>query len=176
MAAAPQPIPELLTLEEYLHTAYHPDCDFVDGYLEERNVGEREHSILQIALGAWFFNHRTEWKLVVMSEQRTRISRDRVRLPDLCLVAADAPRESVTSTPPLLAVEILSREDRINRVSQRLDDFLTMGVEHIWLLDPIERVAYTYSAGGLKLVQEARLVIPNTPIYLDLPELFSALD
>ncbi len=31
-------VPQLLSIEEYLHTSYHPDCDFVDGHLEERNV------------------------------------------------------------------------------------------------------------------------------------------
>jgi hypothetical protein len=40
-----------LSLEEYLHTSYRPDCDFVDGQIEERNVGERERSVLQIAIG-----------------------------------------------------------------------------------------------------------------------------
>jgi hypothetical protein len=39
MAAATQPVPALLSLEEYLRTSYHPDCDFVDGHLEERNLG-----------------------------------------------------------------------------------------------------------------------------------------
>jgi hypothetical protein len=38
MAAATTTLPAILTLEEYLHTAYHPDCDFVDGILEEREA------------------------------------------------------------------------------------------------------------------------------------------
>ena len=46
MAAAAQTISDLLTLEEYLRTSYRPDCEFVDGVLEERNVGEYEHSNL----------------------------------------------------------------------------------------------------------------------------------
>jgi len=165
-----------LSLEEYLHTAYRPDCDFVDGELEERNVGEREHSILQIALGAWFFNRRSEWRIVVMSEQRTRVAENRVRLPDVCIVSADAPFEKVTLTPPLIAIEILSAEDRIHRVIQRLDDFLQMGVPNLWLLDPIDRTASIYTSAGLRLVETPRLTIPNSPIYLDLPEIFSALD
>ncbi len=176
MATATQIVPAQLTLEEYLHTSYRPDCEFVDGVLEERSVGEREHSILQIALGAWFFNRRKEWKIVVMSEQRTRVSDANVRIPDVCLVSADAPNEKVTLTPPILAIEILSPEDRISRVLIRLKDFLTMGVEHIWLLDPIERCAFVYTGDGLRLAQEDRLGIPGSPIYLDLPEIFSALD
>jgi Uma2 family endonuclease len=176
MAALAQPDPELLTIEEYLQTTYEPDCDFVDGYLEKRNVGERDHSILQAALAAWFFNHRKEWKIVVMSEQRTRVAKARVRLPDVCLVLEDAPRERVTLTPPLLAIEILSPEDRISRVITRLDDFIKMGVANVWVLDPDERTAFVYTYAGLSRAGNDRLEIPNTPIYLDLPALFSVLD
>ena len=56
MAAATQSVPALLTLDEYLRTSYHPDCDFVDDHIEERNLGDFEHSTIQIAIGAWFFN------------------------------------------------------------------------------------------------------------------------
>src|ERR1051326_4137326 len=33
----------LVTLEEYLNTAYSPDREYVDGVVVERNVGERPH-------------------------------------------------------------------------------------------------------------------------------------
>lgn len=32
--------PTLLSIEEYLRSSYHPDADFVDGEIEERNLGE----------------------------------------------------------------------------------------------------------------------------------------
>jgi len=34
----------LVSVDEYLHTSYDPDCDYVDGAIVERNVGERDHS------------------------------------------------------------------------------------------------------------------------------------
>jgi Uma2 family endonuclease len=176
MAVFAQPEPALLTIEEYLRTAYEPDCDFVDGHLEERNVGERDHSVLQAALAAWFFNHRKEWKIVVMAEQRTRVSDSRVRLPDVCLVLEDAPRERVTVTPPLLAIEILSPEDRIGRVIKRLDDFLKMGVANVWVIDPDERSAFVYTSGDLRRVAGDTLHVPNSAVFLDLPSIFVALD
>lgn len=27
-----------ISVEEYLHTVYRPDCDYVDGVVEERNL------------------------------------------------------------------------------------------------------------------------------------------
>ena len=177
MAAAAQTVPSLMTIEEYLKTAYHPDRDFVDGHLEERNMGGAKHGLLQMQLGYWFISHQADWRIRVISELRTRVSETRVRLPDVCVVPMDgALAEDVRVTPPLLAIEILSPDDRMNRVIERLDDLLAMGVEHLWLLDPEERTAYTYTESGLKLVKTPELRVPDSPIYVNLAELFSALD
>jgi hypothetical protein len=46
---------------EYLATSYEPDAEFEDGVLIERNVGERDHSWLQAALAAYFFQRRRLW-------------------------------------------------------------------------------------------------------------------
>lgn len=35
-----------MTPQQYLATSYKPDCDFVDGELQERNLGELEHSAM----------------------------------------------------------------------------------------------------------------------------------
>jgi Uma2 family endonuclease len=166
----------LLSIEEYLRTSYRPDCDFVDDHIEERNLGEYEHSTVQIALGAWFFNHRAEWQIRVTSEFRTRVSSNRVRIPDISVIPHEGPVEKIRVTPPILCIEILSPEDRMPRVLLRLNDFVAMGVPNLWLIDPIERAAFTYTREGLRLVDTPRLTIENSPIYLDLPELFSALD
>ena len=39
-----------LSVEEYLHSSYEPDADYVDGFLEERNLGEFDHGDLQWAV------------------------------------------------------------------------------------------------------------------------------
>ncbi len=178
MATAARIEPSLLTLDEYILTSYRPDCDFVDGYLEERILGTPKHAYLQMKLGAWFGAREKEWNIVVMGDVRTRVGINRVRLPDVAILVKesadfDAP---LLQTPPLIAIEILSPEDRLNRVTIRLGDFLTMGVPFIWLIDPVKRAAYTYTAAGLQPANTQRLTLPNSPIYLDLPELFAALD
>ena len=177
MAAATVAPPQI-TLEQYLHTAYHPDCDFVDGHLEERTMGGTRHARLQMQLGHWFILHEREWNVCVMSELRTRVSPTRVRLPDVTVANYDAAlkEEDVRTTPPLIAIEILSPDDRINRVVVRLKDFLNMGIPHVWLLDPVEQVAFIYTHAGLKLVEEAIIAVPESPVFLDLTRLFSTLD
>ncbi len=168
--------PAVLSLEEYLQTVYRPDCDFVDDHIEERNVGERDHNRMQLLIGAWFLNHEKTWNVEAIPEQRTRVTPTRVRVPDICVVRRDIPLEQVTVTPPLLCIEVLSPEDRLARTTRVLDDYAAMGVEHLWIIDPYDRVGYIYQPGGkLQLVTD-RLAIPETQIYLDLPILFAALD
>lgn len=176
MATATHPVSGTLTIDEYLRSIYHPDRDFVDDHLEERNLGEFEHSTIQSALSAWFFTHRTAWKIRVASEYRTRVSKSRVRIPDVSIFLNDGLKEKVRTTAPLLCIEILSPEDRMPRVLKRLDDFLDMGVASLWLIDPVERQAFVYDRNGLRLIDGPRLELPGSPIFLNLPELFSALD
>ena len=169
-------LPGLIPIEEYLASSYEPDLEYVDGVLEEKNMGEWDHSFLQMAIGAWFFNHRAEWGIDVLAEYRTRTSKTRVRLPDVCVVRQGEGKERVRVTPPLLCIEILSPEDRPGRLMKRLDDFVAMGAENLWILDPSDRSAATYSRFGMKAVEGDRLQIAGTGIYLDVAAIFETLD
>ena len=169
-------LPERISIDEYLATSYEPDLEFVDGVLEEKNMGEWEHSLLQIAVGAWFFSHRDDWGINVVTEYRTRTAMTRVRLPDVCVVRRGGPKERVGVTAPLVVIDILSPEDRPGRVMRRLDEFVAMGTENIWVLDPSDRSAATYSRSGMKPVSGKRLEVEETPIYLELAEVFAVLD
>ena len=168
--------PTLLSIEEYLRTSYHPDADFVDGEIEKRNLGKYEHARLQWLIGLFFGNQEKLWKIQGVTEQRIRCAQSRIRVCDLALLSSDAPREDVTETPPLFCIEILSPEDRIPRAKLVLADYLAMGVQNIWLIDPMRRAAYTFDATGLHEADPTNLTIPNTPIHLDLTEAFAAID
>lgn len=161
-----------LSLEAYLHTSYRPDCDYVDGEVEERNLGEREHARLQAAIVAWFFAKIKDWNIDVLPEQRTRVSATRVRIPDVCLVSLDLPYEKIIAHPPLAVIEILSPEDRVRRYNERLEDYRRMGVRNIWVVDPETRKGYDWASGWQ---ETERFAVAGTPIFLSLPEIFAAL-
>ena len=171
MATQPAPMP----IEQYLTTSYSPDVDFIDGYLEERNFGEFDHARLQAIISAIFVTSEAAWHMIGVAEQRIRVDQTRVRICDIALLRADAPREKVTSTLPFLCLEIMSPEDRLSRAKIVLGDYLRMGVEHIWLLDPMRRVAYTFDRSGLH-ENEGALLISGTGIRLDVDALFARLD
>ena len=168
--------PSLLSINDYLHTSYEPDSDFVDGFIEERNLGEIEHSTFQLAIGSWFWNRRSDWRIYPVTEQRIRVAPDRVRVCDVAVLPLEARREKVTTTTPLVCIEILSPEDRLSRAKLVLSDYLRMGVPNLWLVDPLRRAAFTFDVAGLHEADPTALTVPNTPIHLDLTEAFAALD
>lgn len=168
--------PALLPIDEYLRTSYKPDVDFVDGEIKERHLGEFEHARLQTVLSALFYASEKRWGVTSVVEQRIRVAKNIVRICDLAILRADAPREKVTETAPLICIEILSPEDRLSRAERVLADYRAMGVKNIWLIDPIRRSAHTFDAKGLHHADPTRLGVTGTAILLDLTEPFAALD
>ena len=163
-----------IPVEEYLTTRYRPDCDYIDGEVEERNLGEFEHATIQGRLIFWFISNEDKWQIRVLPEQRLQVKPENYRVPDVMVLRRDQPVEKIFTRPPLLIVEVLSSEDRMSRVRRVMDDYLAMGVEHVWLLDPLRREAYRCTANGFEKTTE--LQIPGSPIHLALPEIFRALD
>ena len=159
-------------IETYLKTSYHPDRDYVDGEIEERNSGEFDHASIQMALLAWFYARRSEWNIHVLPELRVRVSTTRVRIPDVCLISRDSPIEQVIIHPPVVVIEILSPEDRVQRYNGRLEDYRAMGVKNIWVLDPATQAGFDWIAGWHRT---ERFEAAGTPIYLDVREIFDSL-
>lgn len=139
----------LVPLAEYLHTSYRPDCDYIDGTLLDRNVDQYEHARLQGLIVTALMNREREWRIHVLTAQRVRIRETRYRVPDVVVLAEDAPRPRVIEQAPLLCIEVLSPEDRLSEIAERANDYQTLGVEQTWIFDPVQKRVYVYSAGGL---------------------------
>ena len=177
MAMATLPIDEpLVTVEEYLHTSYRPDCDYVDGRIEERNAGEYDHGLLQIVLGHLFMINRAAWGVQPVADVRVQVKPTRFRCPDVLVTRAGEPREQILTRPPFIAIEILSPEDRLSRMQEKVDDYLGFGIENIWIIDPEARRAWTADRFGLHPVESGELTVLGTPIRVMLSELFAELD
>ncbi|HEY6968647.1 MAG TPA: Uma2 family endonuclease [Candidatus Angelobacter sp.] len=163
----------LITVSEYLKTSYRPDCDYVNGRLEERNEGEHDHAASQAALVLWFGQRQQEWNIEVLPEQRMQISAARFRVPDVCLVCLDQPVEQILTKPPLACIEILSPEDTMRRMQERVEDYRRFGVKNIWILDPGTRKGYDCGTSGW--LEATEFQIAGTPIRLLLADLFSRM-
>lgn len=139
----------LISVEEYLKTTYRPDCDYIDGEVLERNVGEFKHGRLETVIGAWLFSRETRWHIRAAAEVRLKVTARRFRIPDVMILSADAPEEAVVVTPPLVCIEILSTCDTLKEIWDRTQDYLGIGVPVCWIIDPVSRRGWTVTTAGL---------------------------
>lgn len=161
-----------ISLEQYLKTAYEPDAEFVDGEIEERNVGEYDHNAVQKAILLWFARHEKEWGIRCIQEQRTRLSASRVRIPDVSVFARSLPIEQVFTQPQRVAIEVLSPEDRHCKVQEKIDEYRDFQIPNIWIIDPVKRIGWDCS--DVNWIRKDRFVVKGSAIYLDLHELDAA--
>jgi Uma2 family endonuclease len=166
----------LISVSEYLSTSYRPDCDYVDGEIQERNLGEYDHGKLQLFVGAFFLGKRAEWQIRVVTETRVQVKETRFRVPDVCVLAGDAPTEQILRYPPLLCIEVLSPSDTIARMREKIRDYLEMGVRQVWLFDPSSRSAMLCEGNTMTEQREGVLKLPGTAIEIELAQVFSVLD
>ncbi len=164
----------MVALSEYLRTSYSPDCEWVDGEVKERNMGEGSHSVVQSFFIKYFGRREEEWGIRVLPELRTQVSATHFRVPDVLLMRSSDPFEEIVRTPPLLCIEVLSPEDRMTEMQDKIDDYLQMGVEAIWVVDPVRRKAFAVERGALTPATE--LTVPGTPIRVAVQEVFVELD
>jgi Uma2 family endonuclease len=166
----------LIPVSEYLSTTYRPDCDYVDGELQERNVGERPHAMLQGLLFSIFNANRRVWNVVAATEMRVQTGINRFRIPDVCVLRRSDPVDPIVHVAPLVCIEVLSPSDTIQRMQERIDDYVHMGVQNVWLVDPITRNAWIATADRSHNHVDAELTVPGTPIRISLADLFAELD
>jgi len=167
--------PVLIPVEEYLNTSYHPDCDYVDGQILERNMGEKPHSRLQGFFAAFFRSREDEWNIEVLTEQRLQINPTRYRIPDVMVTSLEGPDELIVRTPPILCVEIFSSKDRPRKTQERADDYARIGVQATWAIDPWRHRAYAAAADGVLHEEPGALRVAGTPISITVAAVFDEL-
>ncbi len=166
----------LIPVEEYLRTTYRPDRDYVDGEVLERNLGERDHSTLQRELIVYFRARKREWKVFVYPEQRVQVGARRFRIPDICVYVGAPPKEQIFRTPPFICIEVLSPEDRMARVQDRIDDYLKFGVRYVWVINPENRRVWVYRQTGSTEIKDGILRTQDPSLTVSLTEIFAGLD
>jgi len=164
----------LVSVQEYLAASFRPDRDYVDGELQERNSGERPHGRTQGRLFAFLLQREGEWGICAIPEQRVQVSPTRFRVPDLCVILASDPVEPIVRQAPVLCVEILSREDTVSRLNERISDYFQMGVRYVWVIDPLTRQAFCYTPGEMHEVLDGMLRTKDPEIAVPLAEIFEA--
>ncbi len=161
----------LVPLSEYLGHTYDPDCEYVDGILVERNVGEISHSDAQ---GRTYLFVQTQirgfWAGV---EVRVQVRAERFRIPDVTIVRGGKPSGRIITAPPEIAVEIQSPDDRASDIQDKIDDYLAFGVPCVWAIRPDTRSAWIHTNEGTHKAKDGVLRNPAGDIEVPLSAIFA---
>ncbi|MBV9294515.1 MAG: Uma2 family endonuclease [Acidobacteriaceae bacterium] len=160
-----------ISVEEYLKTVYRPDCDYIDGLVEERNLGERDHAWMQARLVTFFMSRFRETGIAALPEWRFQVKPTRFRIPDVVLTRGK-PDEQILTKPPLLCIEILSPEDTVSRLNERVRDYLDFGVPVVWVIDPVERRVWIYRTSGMEDATGEFIKLDDTTLEVPFSDIF----
>jgi Uma2 family endonuclease len=162
-----------ITAEQYLHMTFEHDAEYVRGEIVERSMPDRLHSKIQLrilmAIGRLIQSH----PLFPYPELRLRLEARVYRIPDVSVFAGQDPTSNVPSIPPVLAIEILSKDERYHILMQKLEEYRVWGVPNIWVVDPLAKRLSIYYESGLHTVSS--LALADYPLELTPGVLFSDL-
>jgi Uma2 family endonuclease len=158
--------------EDYLRMTFEHDAEFVHGEIVERGMPDEIHSAIQFLILLKFGSLVQSYPLYPRPEIRMRVGRDRYRVADIAIFAGSHP-QPVPETPPLVVVEILSKDDRHSDVIQKLEEYREWGVAHIWVIDPSTKRFWLYNELGLQ--NASSLALSEYPFQLTPAELFADL-
>ena len=171
MAAATTFVP----LEEYLRSSFEPDAEYVDGQIEERAVGENDHSAWQKAILVWFEQQAQKGQIRVRPELRVQVAPTCFLVPDVALLDRNLPIEQIVTHPPVAVFEVLSPTDTLKRVMTKCGRYEQMGIQTILVIDP-DGPKYQFVAGRLEPLQARCFNIPGSSCRFDLDEIEKLLD
>lgn len=183
--AIPQKNEERLMTGEEL--ARRPDlhCELVDGRLLPMPMTGHVHGRFVAILGASLFTYAKEsgrgLALVGEVGVYTRHDPDTVRGADAVFISHGRyARRGPTvflDTPPELVVEILSPDDRPGESMRKIREYLAVGVDRVWYIDPRRRTVRVHRAPEQVETLEAGDTLRDEEILpgfsLPLSELFS---
>ncbi len=163
-------------LEVYLATTWRPDREYIDGEVRERNLGEYDHADLQTVSAVRLSSGKREWNVKVVVEQRVQVSPTHYRVPDITVISADLPREKIITRPPLICIEVLSKDDTLRGMQERVSEYAAMGVPNIWLFEPETREVWVCTADSMTKVTGGVLAARGTSIVIPLDEIWADVD
>jgi Uma2 family endonuclease len=148
-----------ISVEQDLHTSFPGlDQEYRDGEPVKRALPDYLHSMTQGLLVAFFGALRKKVRVFVCPELRMKLRTGLYLIPDVAVFHPTEPKAPVADTPPLVAIEILSPGHRLTAVREKLQQYKTWDVPHVWLVDPHSKRMHTCDDG---LVESSTLRIPE---------------
>ncbi len=151
---------KLMTAEEFCDWVHQPEqadkwFELVRGEVIELPAPNKPHGVVCIRVGHLLMNYVDQrgFGYVTCNDSGVILERDpdTVRGPDVALYEdANTFAElhpKYGEVPPRLAVEVLSPNDRANKVLRKINDYLRCGVGMVWVIDPEIRTVTVHQPG-----------------------------
>ena len=150
----------LMTADEFFDFVHQPQnadrwFELVRGEVIELSSPTKPHGVVCMNVGfeLTMFVRARKFGYVTSNDSGVILTHDpdTVRGPDVALYEDAAAWEELHpkygEVPPILAVEVLSPNDRANRVLDKINDYLRTGVKLVWVIDPELRSVTVFAPG-----------------------------
>jgi Uma2 family endonuclease len=143
----------LITGEELARMGEPGRCELIDGRIVYMNPTNPRHGQIEVRIAAALEAFVRPRKLgrVLAGEVGlyTRRQPDRVRGADVLFITNETFQRRSESlafldVAPELVVEVLSPEDRVVELNQKLREYFAVGVHLVWVADPTARAVHVY--------------------------------
>jgi Uma2 family endonuclease len=143
---------KLITGEELLAMGDIGPCELIDGRIVRKSYATAEHGFLVVALATELANFVKQRQLgrVMIGGVGVYIRRDpdQVRAMDIAFISEEHwPHKLSTGfldVVPELVVEVISPDDRWEDMRQKLEDYFSIGVQRVWVVEPENRAVLVY--------------------------------
>ena len=170
------PAQALISVEEYLHSSYEYDLEYDRGVLVARKMPTANHAKLMGLLVFHLGQHAKAWNIEVLPDCRVRVSPNRFRIPDISVVQGRGPLpDTPLEAAPLFVIEILSPDDSLTQLRAKAQEYLAIGIKHVWTVDPVSGECYEHRTRHMVAVEDLVLRVDGTPIHIPMAELLDSL-
>ena len=169
VARAPRP----MTLEKFLH--WKPE----DGYKYELVNSQIEKTKCSLTAEQTYLVRNLTRRFMqtqafaegseMVSEMDSTLGPSHVRRPDVALISAQQIKASAFGEPflPTFAVEIISKNDNINKVREKLEAYFKSGVQVVWHIFPSLQKVDVYTSPNRVTVLEGDEICSAAPALTD---------
>jgi len=109
--------------------------------------------------------------LYALPELRSRTRSTRHRIPDVCVLLA-FPKTKFLLDAAFVAIEILSEDDRMSKMMEKLEEYAAKGVPNIWVIDPRLQKLSIYKSGDLHEIRDDVIATSEPRLELTRAEIF----
>ena len=142
----------LVTGAELLAMGDIGPCELIDGVIIKMSPAGGLHGFIELTLallvGGFIKEREVGFCMVGEVGIYIRHEPDRIRSADLAVWSyaklPDGPPAGLVEVVPDLIVEILSPNDRWTDMRQKIDDYFSIGVDTLWIVDPDEETVFVY--------------------------------